>query len=167
MRIQHIRVANVNKGTRQYCISHVYINDVYSHDCIEDIDRGLDQSWSLADIKAKKVKSKTAIPTGTYKVTLNVVSPKFGASTYAGGYYKNFCQGKVPRLLNVPGYDGILIHKGTNENSSAGCLIVGYNKVVGAVVDSQKVFERIYKQMKEAIAKGESIEYCIMRKYKV
>ncbi len=42
----------------------------------------------------------------------------------------------MPRLLNVKGFDGILIHKGSNANSSAGCIIVGKNTVVGGVTSS-------------------------------
>lgn len=76
--------------------------------------------------------AKTAIPTGTYKITLDVVSPKFSQKAY----YKAFCGGKLPRLLNVKGFDGILIHKGSNADSSAGCIIVGMNTVVGGVTNS-------------------------------
>jgi len=66
------------------------------------------------------VKNETAIPTGTYTVTMNVVSPKFKNKTWAKPY-----GGKVPRLLNVPGYEGILLHPGSDQDSSSGCLIVG------------------------------------------
>jgi hypothetical protein len=37
---------------------------------------------SLEEIKKKKVYGKTAIPTGTYEVTLNVVSPKYSRSAF-------------------------------------------------------------------------------------
>lgn len=42
----------------------------------------------------------------------------------------------MPRLLNVKGFDGILIHKGSTANNSAGCIIVGKNTVVGGVTNS-------------------------------
>ena len=42
----------------------------------------------------------------------------------------------MPRLLNVKGFDGILIHKGSNADSSAGCIIVGKNTVKGGVTNS-------------------------------
>ena len=41
---------------------------------------------------------------------------------------------------------GILIHCGASAASSAGCIIVGYNTIVGRVTDSQKAF---YKLMDE------------------
>lgn len=126
---------------KHYTIGHLYVDGVYVCDTIEDTDRGLTQDDTIADIEAVKVKSETAIPKGTYRVTLKVVSPKFGKKDY----YKNFCGGKLPRLLDVPGFDGILIHRGNNQNDSAGCIIVGYNKVVGQVVNSQSAFEKLYK----------------------
>lgn len=165
MNIQQIRVANILKPKehRAYCISHVYINGKYSHDVIEDYDRGLDSSMSVDDIRAIKVYAKTAIPTGVYNVRMDIQSPKFSTKEY----YKEFCKGFLPRLEKVKGYEGILIHCGVDENSSAGCLIVGENKVVGKVINSKKVFERIYEQFRSAVRRGEKITYSITRKYKV
>ena len=143
---------------KTYCIGHLYIDGKYYCDVIEDTDRGLTQDMPLSQIKKIKVKSQTAIPAGTYRVTLNVKSPKFSQKQY----YYQFCQGYMPRLLNVPGFDGILIHRGTNQNSSAGCIIVGWNKVKGMVVDSTKAFEGLYNKMKEA----DFIQIEIIQKWK-
>lgn len=155
MKISLVRIAN----KKTYCIGRLYVDGMYVCDTIEDVDLGLDQSWSLDKIKQKKVKSKTAIPTGTYEVTLNIVSPKFSKIAY----YKQFCNGRVPRLLRVPGFDGILMHIGKDERSSAGCLIVGYNTIVGKVTKSQQAFERLYALLKNA----DNITIEITRKYKV
>ena len=134
----------MKKGDRAYCIGHLYIDGERYCDTIEDYDRGLDDSMKLVDIKNKKVWGQTAIPTGTYPLVTNIVSQKF----YQYSYYKNYCYGKLPRLLNVKGFDGILMHRGANENNSAGCLILGYNTVVGAVTDSQKAWEKVYQKIK-------------------
>lgn len=64
----------------------------------------------------------------------------------------------MPRLLNVKGFDGILIHKELNADSSAGCIIVGKNTVVGGVTSSQYYFEKLYKLLDAAYKRGESIE---------
>lgn len=159
--ILHERIANIKRGERAYCISHVYINGHYSHDTIEDYDRGLDQRMTDKEARSIKIDKKTAIPTGTYTVKLNIKSPTFSKKPY----YQKFCNGYLPRLDPVVGFAGILIHCGKNENSSAGCIIVGYNKKVGEVTQSQYVFENLYRIMKEASAKGEKIQYRITRKY--
>lgn len=143
-----------------YCIGHIYVDGTYVCDTIEDTDRGLDKLWPLSKILKTKVKSKTAIPTGMYTLTLNIVSPKFSQVEY----YKNFCKGRLPRLLKVPGFEGILMHKGSTERSSAGCLIVGYNTVKGCVTNSQEAFEKLYNILRcsKSIIKIE-----ISRTYKV
>lgn len=128
----------------KYTIGHLY--DVtngkkeYICDVIEDVVRDLNHNGKF-DNGEKKVKSETAIPYGTYQVTLNVKSPKF--SNYAKYPYARKYHGYMPRLLKVNHFEGILIHPGTSAASSAGCLIVGYNKVVGKVVDSQKAFFKL------------------------
>lgn len=136
-----------------YTIGRLYINGTKVCDTIEDKDRGLTQKMSLEEIKKIKVKSKTAIPTGIYTVTLNVKSPSFSQKEY----YKKYCKGYLPRILNVPGYDGILMHKGNTAEDSAGCIILGYNTIVGKVTNSQKAFELVYQQLKTASDNGENI----------
>lgn len=145
---------------QKYCIGHLYADGQYVCDTIEDTDRGLDDSWTLEAIRKKKVMSQTAIPTGTYKVSINIVSPKFSKKEY----YMAFCGGRLPRLLDVKGFDGVLIHKGINEKSSAGCLIVGYNTVKGQVTSSQQAFEKLYGLMKRA---KNGIRIVITRKYAI
>ena len=101
-----------------------------------------------------KVPKETAIPSGKYRITLDVVSPKFSANSY---YYK-VCKGRMPRLLNVPGYDGILIHAGSTALDSAGCLLTGLNTIKGKVTSSRMYFERLYKKLDEANKRHEIIE---------
>ena len=151
---------------KDYTIGHLYLmeNGVkkYLFDTIEDADRGLDDSMNLTEIKNKKVYCKTAIPTGEYTITMNVKSPSFSKKTY----YKNFCNGYLPRLLNVKGFDGILMHKGVDEDSSCGCIIVGYNKVKGKVIDSQKAFESLMNDyLIPTNKKNEKIHIKIVSKY--
>ncbi len=69
------------KGPK-YTVGHLYIDGKYFCDTIEDVDRGLLNSMPLSEIKAKKIPSKTAIPRGTYKITLDVVSPKYSKRDY-------------------------------------------------------------------------------------
>lgn len=126
-----------------YTIGKLYINDIYFCDTLEDTDRGLSSSMSLNTIKAKKEAANTAIPTGIYKVSMNVVSNKYSSSPF----YKKLCGSKVPRLLNVPGFDGILIHTGNDNTDTEGCILVGENKQVGKVLNSKVTFEKLYKEL--------------------
>lgn len=136
-----------------YTIGRFYIDGIFYCNSLEDADRGLKQTDSLDYIKTRKVAGETAIPKGTYKVAMNVTSPKYSASSW----YWSLCQGKVPRLLNVPGFDGILIHTGSDALSTRGCLLVGKNTKVGQLTESKDTFKKIYKLMKAAYDKGEEI----------
>ena len=126
-----------------YTIGHLYYiaesgSKVYICDVIEDKVRDLNKNGKFDPPTEVKIKGQTAIPYGTYEVAMNTRSPKF--SNFAKYPYAKKYNGYMPRLLRVPQFEGILIHPGSSANSSAGCLIVGYNKVVGRVVDSQKAF---------------------------
>ena len=123
-----------------YCIGRYYIDGKYICDTLEDTDRFLDDSMSLAEILRRKIPGKTAIPTGIYKLDLDTFSPKFGNDPF----YRRVCGGRLPRLIGVKGYQGILFHCGNISLHTDGCLLVGENKVVGKVINSQKTFERLY-----------------------
>lgn len=120
----------------------MYIDGVYFCDTLEDKDRGLKQTMTDAEIKKLKVQNETAIPTGKYQLLLDVKSPNFGDRPF----YVQTCKGCVPRIDNVPGFAGILIHCGNIDKDSSGCILVGENKVVGKVIYSQKTFTRLMSQ---------------------
>lgn len=130
-----------------YCIGKLYIDGRYFSDTLEDTDRGLTQSMPLSQIKKIKIQDKTAIPKGTYKITLDVISPKYSKKDF----YKRFANGgRVPRLLNVPGWEGVLIHAGNTADNSSGCILVGQNKIIGQVINSKDTFIRLYNELKKA-----------------
>ena len=148
----------------KYTIGHLYMQDRQNGewamlcDTIEDKDRGLDQSMTEANIAKIKVKHQTAIPTGTYDIDMATVSGTFVKKQL----YKDFCGGKVPRLKYVKGFSGILIHSGTDQDSSSGCISVGENKVVGKVINSWATFKRVYMLLKRAHNNGEKITLTIV-----
>jgi len=128
-----------------YTIGRIYVDGKYVCDSVEDRDRGLDQKLPVSVNMAKKRKGMTAIPTGRYRLTLEVQSPKYSK-------FKSYewCKGYLPRLINVPAFDGILIHAGNSAADSAGCLLVGENKVVGKVLNSMVTLKKLYAILKEA-----------------
>jgi hypothetical protein len=113
-----------------YTIGKLYIDDVYFCDTIEDTVRDINKNGKF-DNGEKKVYSKTAIPYGTYEITTSVVSLRFKNRVWAKPY-----GGKIPRLINVPSFDGVLIHPGSSADDTSGCLLVGKNTIVGRLTDS-------------------------------
>lgn len=137
----------------KYCIGHLYVDGEYLSDTLEDTSRGLNGKMSLKDILKIKIKGLTAIPTGVYAISLNTVSPKYSKKKF----FMDLCKGKMPRVLNVPGYDGILIHTGNSAKDTDGCILVGYNKVKGGLVNSTEAFIKLYGMLKKAHDNHEGI----------
>lgn len=139
-----------------YTIGKLFINGVYECDTLEDQDRGLTSQMLLEEIKAKKVYGVTAIPTGTYSINMTTVSPKFKDRAWAKPY-----KGILPRLENVKGYEGVLIHVGNKAEDTLGCILVGENKVKGQVINSTATFYELMTVLLKAQSAGEVIELTI------
>lgn len=124
-----------------YTIGRLYIDDNPKPFCdtLEDTERGLEQAMPLDMIKRIKVKGETAIPTGTYELSMRHISPKYSRKKAFA-----FTGGVMPRLLNVPGYEGVLIHSGNTAADSEGCILVGENKAVGKVLNSMATFKALW-----------------------
>lgn len=121
-----------------YTIGRLYIDGQYWCDTLEDRVRDLS--------KERKVAGETAIPAGTYDVVVNI-SPKF--------------KRLLPRLLSVPHFEGVLIHRGNTATDSAGCILVGENKAKGEVLNSTVWERRITEYLLDAQNKGEDIKITI------
>ena len=132
----------------KYCIDKLYINGKYFSDALEDPDRGLTDSMSLEEIKKIKIKGNTCIPYGTYNVTI----------TYSPRFKKN-----LPLINNVKGFDGIRIHSGNTPQDTEGCLLLGFNRVKGQVVDSRVTVSKFITQMQQALNKGEKVTITITK----
>lgn len=114
-----------------YTIGKLYISDKYFCDVLEDRVVDKDRSGKF-DGKEVKVFGESAIPYGTYEIVLNM-SPKFKRI--------------LPRLLNVPHFDGVLIHSGNTSIDTHGCLLVGLNKEKGKVINSKFYEEALVKEL--------------------
>lgn len=104
-----LTLKRVNKQPK-FTEGDLYLNGTFFCHTLEDTDRNLKQGDTLQRVLAVKVYGETAIPAGTYKVILNM-SPKFKKI--------------LPRLQNVTGYEGVLIHGGNKPADTYGCLLVG------------------------------------------
>lgn len=124
-----------------YTVGRLYVDGELWCNTLEDTDRGLAQSMTVVAIKARKVKGQTAIPKGTYEVTLSV-SPKFAKKTWAAKY-----GGLVPILLRVKGFEGIRIHPGTTAEDTSGCILPGLNTKVGQLTESVLCYFRLMDEV--------------------
>lgn len=129
-----------------YTIGRLYINGTFFCNTLEDKVRDINKN-GVFDNGEYKVYSQTAIPYGEYEVVVNY-SPKF--------------KRELPRLLNVPHFEGILIHRGNKPEDSAGCILVGENTKKGMVLNSTKYENKIVKLLKEAQNKKEKISIKII-----
>lgn len=142
MRLQLKRVA----PRETYTIGRLYIDGEYLCDTLEDRVRP----------RGVKVYAETAIPAGTYRVTMKVYSRKFGARpAYA------WCRGRLPRLVDVPLFEGILIHAGNTERHTAGCILVGRNTIVGRLTESMETLKKLWKRLDDADKRGEPISISV------
>lgn len=136
-----------------YTIGHMYVDGKFICDTLEDTDRGLTQNMSLASIIKLKKAGITAIPRGRYRVDMRTVSPKYSTRPK----WVKYCGAIMPRILNVPGYSGVLIHTGNSPSQTEGCLLVGENKVKGGLIRSTEAFEKLYPILREADRNGREI----------
>lgn len=137
----------------EYTIGRIFIDGVLCGNTLEDCDRGLSDAMDENTIRNRKVYGKTAIPRGRYIVDMRTYSPKFAKYPF----YKEVCNGMLPRLKNVKGFEGILIHCGVDHNNTEGCILVGSNTLRGKLTDSKEIFKKIYAMMKAAHDRGEVI----------
>lgn len=124
----------------EYTIGKLYVDGEYVCDTIEDTVRDLDKDGKFMNGEVK-IAGKTAIPYGRYEITMKVKSPKY--SNFSKYSWAKKYDGYLPRLLNVPHFDGVLIHVGNSALDSEACVLVGENKVVGKVINSVNTFRRL------------------------
>lgn len=142
-----------------YTIGSLSVDGAAFCDTLEDTDRGLEKAMSPQQVVREKIKGRTAIPSGTYALTLMVKSPKFSQSRYASQY--GFCGGRLPRVLGVPGFDGVLIHCGNDASHTDGCVLVGRNTAKGRLTSSTETFKSLYRLLEEAYKRGETLSLTI------
>ena len=129
-----------------YTIGKLTIDGKYYCDTLEDVNRDLNKNV-VFDEGEEKVYGDTCIPFGTYPVIV-ALSPKFGR--------------ELPRLLNVPNFSGVLIHRGNTTKDTAGCILVGKNLEKGKVLNSTQFEIDLTKKIKKAISNGETVTITII-----
>lgn len=132
-----------------YTIGKLCIEGKYWCDTVEDKVRELVDANHDGDFDDKgegKVYGQTAIPAGTYPLTLS---------------YSTRFKRLLPEIHNVPGFSGIRIHAGNTAEDSHGCIIVGINDKKGWVSRSRTYEIALVAKLKGYIAEGYTIEITI------
>jgi hypothetical protein len=111
-------------ATDKSTIGELFVDGVFECFTLEDVVRDV------------KIFGETAIPAGTYEVILNH-SPRFGKI--------------MPRLLEVPNFTGILIHKGNTPENTHGCILVGKDRTEDRILHSTEAYNTLFTKLWDAI----------------
>jgi hypothetical protein len=104
-------------------IGELYVNGVFECYTLEDIERPL------------KIAGLTAIPRGHYEVIID----------FSARFKK-----QMPRLLNVPGFEGVRIHSGNTSADTEGCILVGKTKSKDAIAQSRDAYNALMPKLQKA-----------------
>ena len=126
----------------KYTIGRLYVNNRFFSDCLEPPSQHLTERCSMDTIQNAKNKGYRAIPTGRYRILITR-SRRFGRW--------------LPLLMNVKGFEGIRIHAGNKPEDTRGCILLGFNRRKGYVLDSTRCVLTLVKMMTEAMEKGEKV----------
>lgn len=139
---------------------------------------GVQECYVIEDeIREVKVKGETAIPYGVYDLGTRI-SPKFSSNYYwnegkqklisakefrSGLYGPGYTPHELIWILDVPGFQYILLHWGNTDDDTDGCLVVGNSiGMLGkqeAVLNSRQTYQAIYPKIYPLIkAGGQQIE---------
>lgn len=98
---------------------------------------GAFECYTLEDkVRDVKIMHETAIPYGRYEVIL-AFSPRFGRI--------------LPRLRNVPNYEGVLVHSGNSKDDSSGCILVGQTKAIDWIGKSRDALKALQPKIEAAL----------------
>lgn len=121
-------------------VGRMYLDGVFACHTLEDEIREV-EGRPVADWK---IKDKTAIPAGRYRVTLEN-SPRFGWQT--------------PTLHDVPGFTHIRMHAGNTHADTEGCILLGMRATEASLVGgtSRPAVALIRQEISAAIERGEEV----------
>jgi len=120
-------------------------------------------AYTLEDEYRETKRSKeTRIPAGTYEIKLR---NEGGFNQRYSKKYSRIHRGML-HIIDVPGFEYILIHVGNSDEHTAGCLLVGdsqeNNQVNknGFIGSSGNAYKRIYPLIADAVEnEGVTIQY--------
>lgn len=126
-------------------MGRLYIDGVYACHTLEDEMREVEGQ----PVSAWKIPGKTAIPSGTYKVTMEY-SPRFGPDTLT--------------VHDVPGFTHIRMHAGNRAEDTEGCLLLGLQATEVSLIGgtSKPAVAMVREEVRKAIDRGEEVTIYII-----
>lgn len=116
--------------------------------------------YTLEDeYRDNKVYSETRIPAGIYEIRFRTVG---GFHAKYSKRFQDIHKGML-HIVDVPGFDYVLVHCGNTDEHTAGCLLVGdtqNNNMVeedGFIGRSTAAYKRIYPKIAKALEQGEEV----------
>jgi hypothetical protein len=128
--------------TQKSTSGKLFLNEEFQCHTLEDVDRSLRSDMSLEEIQKIKVYGETAIPTGIYRVDIDM-SSRFHRL--------------LPHILDVKGFEGVRIHPGNKPEDTEGCILVGTISDQNAVLHSRDAFSELFPKLLDAVSKGDDI----------
>lgn len=112
------------------------------------------------EYRRHKLVQETRIPAGTYLIAVRNVG---GFHIRYAEQFPDMHKGML-HILNVPGFDFILIHCGNTQSDTSGCLLVGSDATTEAgnmsISKSRIAYQKLYQRVIDSAIAGElSIEF--------
>jgi len=126
----------------KYTVGRLAVDGMYLCDTLEDVVRDLNMDGDLDDSGEEKIYGETAIPFGRYRVLITR-SPKF--------------KRELPEILDVHNFTSIRMHAGNSTDDTAGCILVGENKIKGHLVRSRYWETQLVERLKYFLLYGHDI----------
>lgn len=93
-----------------------------------------------------KIWGATAIPAGTYRVELQ---------------WSDHFEQMMPHLVDVPGFEGILLHWGNTADATEGCLLIGQTRTFDFIGGSKAAFKAFAIRYCQALNNKEDVTVTI------
>jgi len=121
-------------------VGDLYIGEQHVCYTLEDVVREIPG----ISVEKWKIKGKTAIPAGTYRVTLET-SPKYGPDCLT--------------VCDVPGYQYIRMHAGNTSADTEGCILLGLQATETTLIggSSRPAVAMVRTLVAGAIKRGETV----------
>lgn len=107
------------------------------------------EAFTLEDVERPagvKIPGQTAIPRGSYEVTINQ-SVRFGR--------------QMPLLRGVPGFAGVRIHAGNTHEDTEGCILVGDFREADRILRSRHAFDRLFQKISAELGAGRLVSILV------